>query len=31
VAHMEKNDGKLNELIHAITTSAPFQLRRGDE
>lgn len=30
-AHMEKNDGKLIELIHAITTSAPFQMRRGDE
>ncbi len=30
-AHMEKNDGKLIELIHAITTSAPFQFRRGDE
>lgn len=30
-AHMEKNDGKLTELIHAITTSAPFQMRRGDE
>ena len=30
-AHMEKTDGKLNELIHAITTSAPFQMRRGDE
>lgn len=30
-AHMAKNDGKLIELIHAITTSAPFQLRRGDE
>ena len=30
-AHIEKNDGKLIELIHAITTSAPFQLRRGDE
>lgn len=30
-AHMEKNDGKLIELIHAITTSAPFQSRRGDE
>lgn len=31
VAHMNKNDGKLTELIHAITTSAPFQMRRGDE
>ena len=30
-AHLVKNDGKLTELIHAITTSAPFQLRRGDE
>lgn len=30
-AHMEKNNGKLTELIHAITTSAPFQMRRGDE
>ena len=30
-SHMEKNDGKLTELIHAITTSAPFQMRRGDE
>ena len=31
VTHMNKNDGKLTELIHAITTSAPFQKRRGDE
>lgn len=31
VEHLEKNDGKLIELIHAITTSAPFQKRRGDE
>lgn len=31
VAQMNKNDGKLTELIHAITTSAPFQMRRGDE
>lgn len=31
VKHLEKNDGKLVELIHAITTSAPFQKRRGDE
>jgi len=31
VDHLEKNDGKLVELIHAITTSAPFQKRRGDE
>ncbi len=31
VGHLEKNDGKLVELIHAITTSAPFQKRRGDE
>jgi hypothetical protein len=30
-AHMEKNGGKLAELIHAITSSAPFQMRRGDE
>jgi hypothetical protein len=31
VGHLEKHDGKLVELIHAITTSAPFQMRRGDE
>ena len=31
VDHLEKNDGKLVELIHAITVSAPFQKRRGDE
>ncbi len=31
VGHLEKHDGKLLELIHAITTSAPFQMRRGDE
>jgi len=31
VDHLEKNDGKLVELIHAVTTSAPFQMRRGDE
>jgi Protein of unknown function (DUF1592)/Protein of unknown function (DUF1588)/Protein of unknown function (DUF1587)/Protein of unknown function (DUF1585)/Protein of unknown function (DUF1595)/Planctomycete cytochrome C len=31
VDHLETHDGKLVELIHAITTSAPFQLRRGDE
>ncbi|MFK7852364.1 MAG: DUF1592 domain-containing protein [Akkermansiaceae bacterium] len=31
VAHLEANDGKLVELIHAITTSAPFQKRRGDQ
>ncbi|QTN34390.1 DUF1592 domain-containing protein [Akkermansiaceae bacterium] len=31
VDHLEKHDGKLVELIHAITTSAPFQMRRGDE
>ncbi|MDX1679118.1 MAG: DUF1592 domain-containing protein [Akkermansiaceae bacterium] len=30
VGHLEKNDGKLVELIHAITVSAPFQKRRGD-
>ena len=31
VDHLETHDGKLVELIHAITTSAPFQKRRGDE
>lgn len=31
VAHLETHDGKLVELIHAITTSAPFQKRRGDD
>jgi hypothetical protein len=31
VAHMNQNNGKITELIHAITTSAPFQMRRGDE
>lgn len=31
VEHLEENDGKFAELIHAITTSAPFQKRRGDE
>ncbi len=31
VEHLEENDGKLVELIHAITNSAPFQKRRGDE
>lgn len=31
VDHMRQNNGKLTELIHAITTSAPFQQRRGDE
>ncbi len=31
VTSLEENDGKLVELIHAITTSAPFQKRRGDE
>ena len=31
VDHLEAHDGKLVELIHAITTSAPFQKRRGDE
>lgn len=30
VDHLETHDGKLVELIHAITTSAPFQKRRGD-
>jgi hypothetical protein len=30
IEHLEKNDGKLVELIHAITESAPFQKRRGD-
>ncbi|HVJ45351.1 MAG TPA: DUF1585 domain-containing protein, partial [Luteolibacter sp.] len=29
VAHLEKNNGKLSELVHAITESAPFQKRRG--
>jgi len=31
VGHLEENDGKLVELVHAITTSAPFQKRRGDD
>ena len=31
VDHLETHDGKLVELIHAITTSAPFQMRRGDD
>ena len=31
VNHLETHDGKLVELIHAITTSTPFQMRRGDE
>jgi hypothetical protein len=31
VAHLEKNEGKLSELIHAITESAPFQKRRGGQ
>lgn len=31
VGHLETHDGKLVELIHAITASAPFQMRRGDE
>ena len=31
VAHLEKNDGKLRELIYAIAESAPFQKRRGDD
>lgn len=30
VEHLQEKDGKLVELIHAITTSAPFQKRRGD-
>ena len=29
VARLEKNNGKLSELIHGITESAPFQKRRG--
>lgn len=31
VTHLNQNEGKLTELIHAITSSAPFQMRRGDE
>ncbi len=31
VNHIETHDGQLVELIHAITTSAPFQKRRGDD
>lgn len=30
-ARMEKNDGKLRELVHGIVESAPFQQRRGDD
>jgi hypothetical protein len=30
VTQLNRNNGKLNELIHAITISAPFQMRRGD-
>lgn len=29
VARLDKNQGKLSELIHGITESAPFQKRRG--
>lgn len=29
-ARLEKNDGKLRELIQGIVESAPFQMRRGD-
>jgi hypothetical protein len=28
---LEKNDGKLRELIQGIVESAPFQKRRGDD
>jgi hypothetical protein len=28
---LEKNDGKLRELIQGIVESAPFQMRRGDD
>lgn len=31
VLHLKENQGNLTELIHAITTSAPFQKRRGDD
>ncbi len=31
VARLEKNDGKLRELIYGIIESAPFQKRRGDD
>jgi hypothetical protein len=30
-ARLEKNDGKLRELIQGIVESAPFQKRRGDD
>lgn len=30
-ARLEKNDGKLRELIQGIIESAPFQMRRGDD
>jgi hypothetical protein len=30
-ARLEKNNGKLRELIQGIVESAPFQKRRGDE
>ena len=31
VERLQKNDGKLRELIYGIVESAPFQKRRGDE
>ncbi|MCW1922352.1 DUF1592 domain-containing protein [Luteolibacter arcticus] len=31
VERLEKNDGKLRELIYGIVESAPFQRRRGDD
>lgn len=31
IGRLEKNDGKLRELIQGIVESAPFQNRRGDE
>jgi len=31
VERLEKNDGKLRELVYGIVESAPFQQRRGDE
>ncbi len=31
VERLEKNDGKLRELIYGIAESAPFQKRRGDD
>jgi hypothetical protein len=31
VDRLEKNDGKLRELIYGIVESAPFQKRRGDD